>query len=78
MHASDASVTRLNAYCARCGHSEFIHSDQPTALCLFNSCDCLRLLPMPEVLFHEAKDVGIARGSAAVARRSRSWLSDWA
>lgn len=39
------SNARLIRSCARCHHSEFIHSDPTGGACLFSECKCLRFAP---------------------------------
>ena len=34
------SVDQRSVFCAGCGHSEFLHSECATRLCLFSECGC--------------------------------------
>lgn len=38
----------LDTFCSWCRHSEFVHSDRETGVCLFSECQCQLFFPMVE------------------------------
>lgn len=55
MPSADLSAVRyvdvdasLVTFCSRCRHSEFVHGERESGLCLFNECRCPWFFPMVE------------------------------
>jgi len=73
MVSADLSAVRyvdlgasLVTFCSWCRHSEFVHSDRETGLCLFSECECPRFFPMLEGADPDLEDVA----SGPVGRRN--------